>query len=168
MKNKIELGTNKPREGWTTIDRVDGADIKCELSHRIPLDSNSVDVIYCSHFLEHFNYNQCIKILNECKRILKPNGQIMVSVPNARLWIEAYIFDKEVFINQTFYHDTKSKIDRLNFIAYLNNGQHKNMFDQESLINTLNIAGFKNCRKRDFDPTLDNRKDESIFAIAEK
>ena len=48
--------------------------------------------------------------------------------------------------------------------------EHKNMFDEENLINTLIQAGFSNTQLREFDEELDllERDIESIYAIAKK
>lgn len=50
------------------------------------------------------------------------------------------------------------------------NGQHKYMFDEENLINTLLMAGFKKVNLREFDSMIDlsERDYESIYAVARK
>lgn len=50
------------------------------------------------------------------------------------------------------------------------NGQHKYMFDEENLINTLLRAGFKKVDLREFDSMIDSseRDSESIYAVARK
>ena len=62
-----------------------------------------------------------------------------------------------------------SKIDQLNYVAYLND-DHKYLFDNENLVNTLLTAGFSNAQIREFDSNLDQkeRKNESIYAEAGK
>jgi len=49
-------------------------------------------------------------------------------------------------------------------------GQHKYMFDEENLINTLRQAGFSDVKLRKFDHQLDlkERDSESIYALALK
>jgi hypothetical protein len=49
-------------------------------------------------------------------------------------------------------------------------GQHKYMFDEENLINTLRKAGFSDVKLREFDQELDHkdRDYESIYALARK
>ena len=65
--------------------------------------------------------------------------------------------------------DTGSAIDQLNYSAYMKD-EHKYMFDEENLINTLKKAGFSNAQLRKFDKTLDlqERDYESIYAVAVK
>ena len=146
---KLELGSgSKGRNGWTTIDLED-AD-KWDLKFGIPLPDKSVNKIYSSHLLEHMSYNDLIPFLKECKRVLAV-GEFSVCVPNSRLYIEAYK-DGKLFQDRNEWWqpamiDTGSNIDQLNYVAYMLN-EHKYMFDEQNLINTLTKAGFLNARLR--------------------
>ena len=65
--------------------------------------------------------------------------------------------------------DTNSAIDQLNYAAYMKD-QHKYLFDEENLVNTLKKAGFSRVKLRDFDSSIDRleRDYESIYAHAIK
>jgi len=171
---KLELGSGskKGRNGWTTID-IGDADIKWDLKFGIPLPDKSVNRIYSSHLLEHISYNDLIPFLKECKRVLTVGGEFSVCVPNSRLYIDAYK-DGKLFQDRNEWWqpgmiDTGSNIDQLNYVAYMLN-EHKYMFDEQNLINTLTKAGFLNARLRKFDDSLDliERDKESIYAKAIK
>ena len=43
----------------------------CQENLKIPLDTSSVDLIYCSHTIEHLEEAKAINFLKECSRILK-------------------------------------------------------------------------------------------------
>lgn len=45
----------------------------------IPLDDNSIDVVFCNHVLEHVNNDQ--KAMSEIFRVLKPGGWAILQVP---------------------------------------------------------------------------------------
>ena len=47
--------------------------------HDIPLEDNSIDVIFCNHVLEHVRDD--IQALNEMKRVLKPGGWAILQIP---------------------------------------------------------------------------------------
>ncbi len=170
---KLELGSGgkKGSNGFTTVDQ-DGADITWNLKRGLPLKDKSVDFIYSSHLLEHIPFKQLIKFLEECKRVLKEDGTFSVCVPNAGYFLNSY-FKGEVFEWHNAWEeakvDTGSKLDQLNYIAYLNE-DHKYLFDEENLVNTLLTAGFSNAKIRKFDPNLDLkwRETESIYAEARK
>jgi predicted SAM-dependent methyltransferase len=169
---KLELGSGNKKgiNGWTTVDLY-YSDISWDLSKGIPLPDNCVSKIYSSHLLEHIPYNQIIILLKECRRILKAGGEFLVCVPNFKLWVDAYIEGKMFKERKMWWQpgliDTGSAIDQLNYSAYMKD-EHKYMFDEENLINTLKKAGFSNAQLRKFDENLDlqERDYESIYAIA--
>ena len=88
----MELGSGpkKGTKGWTTVD-INGADINYDLRKGIPLPDESVDRIYTSHMLEHLPYKELLDFINECYRVLRVGGELSVCVPNASLYIRAYI-----------------------------------------------------------------------------
>lgn len=172
---KIELGSGAKMgtKGWTTVDLNPVADIRWDLKKGIPLSNNSVDIIYSSHLLEHISYKQLIRFLEECRRVLKINGEFSVCVPNFRLYIDAYLEGRLFKDRESWWKpgliDTGSSIDQLNYVMYMN-GEHNYMFDDENLIKTLAKAGFKRIRLREFDEELDTiqRRPSSIYAVANK
>lgn len=170
----LELGSGTKRgvNGWTTVDLF-GADISYNLSQGIPLLNESVDRIYTSHMLEHIKYKDMLYFINECFRVLKKGGEFSVCVPNAKLYIQAYMNNVQFRAKEDCYEDalieTGSFIDQVNYIAYMG-GQHNYMFDPDNLINTLKKAPFSDVRLRRFDESLDlkERDFESLYAIAIK
>jgi ubiquinone/menaquinone biosynthesis C-methylase UbiE len=170
----LELGSGKKKglNGWTTVD-LSGADISHDLRRGIPLPNESVDRIYTSHMFEHIQYKELIVFIQECFRVLKKNGELSVCVPNAGLYIKAYVQGRrfrpqgEGYVSALV--DTGSLIDQVNYIAYMDK-QHNYMFDSENLVNTLKKVPFSEVRLRQFDEMLDlkSRDLESIYASAIK
>lgn len=85
---KLNLGSKNPEwkeqkeKGWTTVDIVEGADITMDLrKHNLPWDDNIVDLIYCSHFIEHITHKEARNFLKECIRMLRPGGIIRIVFP---------------------------------------------------------------------------------------
>lgn len=60
---------------WPEIQLVD-------IRHKFPLADNSVDFVYCSQVIEHFERYEALRVLKESLRVLKPEGVIRVSVPD--------------------------------------------------------------------------------------
>lgn len=169
---EVGAGYKKGGNGWVTMDVTGSCDIFWDLRKGIPFPNESVAKIYSSHFLEHLTFKEGQNFLDECLRVLIPGGIFSICVPNARIYLEAYL-NVELDINTFFvykpaYNNT-TKIDYMNYIAYMD-GHHKYMFDKENLIYILKAKGMKNVRLREFDPNLDRQdKDfESIYAVAEK
>lgn len=93
-------GANRPQdEFWWNLDELhetlelgtpERSNLDAEpryVNHNVldyPLFANNeFDGILASHCLEHFDCKQGLKVMRECRRILKPGGVLMVSVPDA-------------------------------------------------------------------------------------
>jgi len=168
---EIGAGEKKRDNGWTTLDLNNTCDIYWDLRNGIPFPKESVSKIYSSHFLEHLTYKEGQIFLQECLRVLIPNGMFSICVPNARIYIEAYI-KNEKLDNSKFYlpgYNNTTKIDYINYTAYMD-GHHKYMFDEENILYVLAKAGFREVKLRNFDNSLDlkERDFESIYAEAIK
>lgn len=172
---KLELGAGQDRgmEGWTSVDMNDSCHLNLDLTKPLPFPDSSVARIYSSHVLEHFDFKDLTNLLNECLRVLKPGGVFSASVPNARIYIEAYAnptdFSPEKYCGHKPAYNYNSKIDYLNYMAYMD-GHHRYMFDEENILIILCKAGLRNARIRAFDNVLDlkERDFQSIYVEAEK
>jgi predicted SAM-dependent methyltransferase len=165
-------GGDLKRDGWITIDIAAGCDLFWDLRRGIPFPDSSVDFIYSSHFLEHLSYNDGQAILQEALRVLKPGAEISVCVPDARMYIDAYLGQRELDPDREYWQPafvSDSGIDLLNYVAYMG-GEHACLFDQEGLVTRLLRAGFVDVQARAFDPSIDlvEREFESIYAHARK
>jgi SAM-dependent methyltransferase len=61
------------------------------LAKGIPFDSNSVDVVYHSHVLEHLDRDVAKSFLAEVYRVLKPRGTQRIVVPDFEVICRNYI-----------------------------------------------------------------------------
>ncbi len=171
---KIELGAgDKPGwDGWTTIDLARRCDLYWDLRCGLPFPDGSVSKIYSSHFFEHLSFPETKAFLGECRRVLKPGGTFSICVPNARIYLEAYVRGErlpESFFGYRPAYFGNGRIDYVNYTAYMD-GLHRYMFDEENLLAILRDSGLRNARLREFDPSLDreDRHFESIYALAER
>ena len=94
--------------------------------------SNSVDLVYVSHVLEHFSFKELPSVLKEWKRILKVGGILRLGVPNFEVLTKIYIDTGD--INSILGPLMGGQTDRYNF--------HYSVFDLKYLTNLLNEAGF--------------------------
>ncbi len=171
---KLEIGSGPKygSDGWVTMDICNGCDLFWDISKTIPFPDNSLDMIYSSHVMEHFDHASLVRLLSDCYRMLKPGGIYSACVPNARLYAEGYNnpekFNKD-FLTYKPAVFSDARMDILNYIFYMD-GQHKYMFDEENLSNLLKQTGFTCVEIRDFDPTIDmpERKYESLFVQGKK
>jgi predicted SAM-dependent methyltransferase len=122
----------------------------------IPHPSNSVDMIYSSHMLEHLRPDQAQFVLDECHRVLKPGGALRLVVPDLEQAARAYVqrdlgyfpsqtsLIADAFVESFYSPDTHQSMVR-RFAGWLlraDDGGHKWMYDQESLATRLRSAGF--------------------------
>lgn len=101
---KVELGCGKTKsEGYIGIDRfpLPGVDIVADLNDKIPIEDNSVDVLFACHSLEHFK--DIKHIMQEIYRICKPNAIIHILAPyyntttNLANYYHMQVFNEETF-----------------------------------------------------------------------
>jgi predicted SAM-dependent methyltransferase len=170
---EVGAGDKQGAGNWVTVDMTPTCDIFWDLRKGLPFPNNRIAKIYSSHFFEHLSFQETQGFLDECRRVLTPGGTFSICVPNARLYLEAYL-NSELLDADRFYgyrpaYNQTTRIDSVNYIAYMD-GHHKYMFDEENLVRILEAKGFKNVHLRAFDAELDRpeRDAESIYAEAEK
>ena len=82
---KLDLGCgNNCREGFEGVDLY-APDAKHKVDLFVfpfPWESDSVDEINCSHFLEHIPKDLRWGFFEECYRVLKPEGKMYIVSPN--------------------------------------------------------------------------------------
>ena len=131
---------------------------RCNVIKGLPFKTGSVDVIYCSHLIEHLTQSEAKKVCREVWRVLKNGGVFRIVTPDLKLIAQNYISD-----NYSFFGNSKEPIDDL-FLKKMNiegliEGSffekrcysfHKHMYDKESLKFLLKIAGFDRFNYCDF------------------
>jgi predicted SAM-dependent methyltransferase len=106
----LGCGATRPPEPWTNLDNlhpvlsprtVERAQLDSEpnyinhdLSNPLPFPDDTFDGILCSHVLEHFDCHEAARIIGECKRVLRPDKALIVSVPDADFFLVVHEKDK--------------------------------------------------------------------------
>jgi len=96
MKCYLNLGCgSRFHPDWVNLDKKSN-DLTVQihdLRNGIPYPEQTFDVVYHSHLLEHFPKHKALTFMNECYRVLKPEGIIRVATPDleqiARLYLQA-------------------------------------------------------------------------------
>lgn len=139
---KLHIGGREPHPDWKILDieprpEVDYLANAQDLSQ---FESNSIDVIYTSHVLEHFYYNlnnELIDTLKEWHRVLKPEGKLLISVPDLKTlcWL---------YLNPNLLPIERHQLMRIMFGGQTNiYDVHKVGFDFEVLALYLEEVGFQ-------------------------
>jgi len=79
---------------WTNINFVSTGDsvIAHNLKDGIPFPDQSFDVVYHSHVLEHFPKAEAESFIQECYRVLRPEGILRVVVPDLEQIARMYLY----------------------------------------------------------------------------
>jgi predicted SAM-dependent methyltransferase len=137
-----------------------------DLSLSFPINKESVDFIYSSHFFEHIFPDDAQFLLRSCYEALKPKGIIRISVPDLEYAISLYHQGKK-----------KEMLDNFFFVAgkgsYL--ARHKYMYDFDMIKKILDQLGFINVKRYKYQEgkcpditELDIYPEISLYVEAEK
>jgi predicted SAM-dependent methyltransferase len=152
---KLHLGCGKRDFGpeWISIDGGDFPHLHSHDITTLPFEDNSVDLIYSSHVLEYFDRVEVLDVLNEWKRVLKPNGVLRLAVPDFRAMVRLYLnngYPLESFLGPIF-----GKMPMSEQTIY-----HKTTYDFDSLQKVLESVGFNNVEKYDWKTTEHSAHDD--------
>jgi len=80
----LHIGGKQKRRGWKILNIQAGehVDFLGDISNLRQFDDESFDKVYASHVLEHVRQQDVQETLIGIRRILKPGGQFLVSVPD--------------------------------------------------------------------------------------
>ncbi|WP_199311831.1 class I SAM-dependent methyltransferase [Phormidium tenue] len=78
---------------WDNFDFVANSEhvVPHNLIAGLPAKDDSYDFVYHSHLLEHFSFYQAPIFLQECFRVLRPNGILRVVVPDLESVVNGYL-----------------------------------------------------------------------------
>lgn len=99
---RLHIGGTIRQEGWEVLNALPGpaVDHVGNAKDLSAFDTDSLEAIYASHVLEHFDYaGEIESVLREWWRALRPGGQLFVSVPDletlARLFLDRQNLDQD-------------------------------------------------------------------------
>lgn len=173
---RLDLGCgSSKKDGFIGIDLSSNADLRWDLTLGLPFDDDTISIIRSDHFFEHLEQKELIALLMECRRVLVPEGILNFSVPHLDPYIEAYLTKNYDFLQEkiTDIPDGDELLystcfDLILWLLY-RNGEHKSMFDKESIIAKVKLAGFRIITTREYDPEKDvNSRFSSIYVMAIK
>lgn len=171
--NKLQIGGGKRYlKGFVNLDLFKPADIIWDCRYGLPFPDNKFKLVFSEHFLEHIDFPISVKfVLREMHRVLKPNGELLIGVPDGGKVIEAYCKKDKKFMNmlQRRAYKRQPPIEiygRIDLVNYLFRDQSNNpdytihhwAYDESSLRNLLSFIGFRKVLRWKFDSRYCNPK----------
>jgi len=117
----------------------------------LPIDDQSVRRIHAEHFLEHLEYDDAIRFLCECKRILEVGGTMRIIVPDLEKYVRAYANNDTAFFDRL--KDLGGAVEPLPTNGAICNqmfrmgGDHRFAWDFETLKFASHLAGLGSIRR---------------------
>jgi len=173
---KLDIGCgDRARNGFVGLDMNSHSDICWDLTWGLPFPDNKVSEIRSDHCLEHMALCDVKKVLTECCRVLEPGAVLDFTVPHFDPYLDAYMKKDFQFLKEKIYDVPLNQEELYNTcldrIAWLlnRNGEHKSIFDRESIIAKVKLAGFSHISTREHDPARDaDCRYSSIYVVAVK
>lgn len=134
----------------------------------LPFRDDSVDLLYCSHVLEHLALEEFKDALTESFRILRPGGVFRLVLPCLENAIKAYSESKEASASIQLLKSTLLGVENRRrdlkgfFQDWLGGSKHLWMWDYKGMEAELKLAGFVGVRRAQFGDS-----DHSEFAEVE-
>ncbi|HEY0159252.1 MAG TPA: methyltransferase domain-containing protein [Thermoanaerobaculia bacterium] len=89
---RLHLGCGPVRlPGWVNVDNqpYDGVDRVLDVRQGLPFENAAF--IFAEHFLEHFELEEALALLRECRRVLADDGVLRLTTPNLDwVWATSY------------------------------------------------------------------------------
>ena len=130
-------------DGWLNID-LDSpcADLHHNLQQPLPLPDRSAQYIFNEHFLEHLDLTSGMRLLSECRRLLKPGGVVRIAMPDLDSLLEKFHGDwqDQDWLRWPGHEFIKTRVQMLN-IAMRAWG-HEYLYNKEELDLRLRQCGF--------------------------
>jgi predicted SAM-dependent methyltransferase len=161
---KLHLGCGSNRKaGFVNIDLDPQADLTLDLREALPFEDNSCALVYSEHFLEHLEYPEtALRLLIECHRVLAPGGLFSAGVPDTEWPILEYAGTR----NEGYFDLAKAawhppwcftELEHINY-HFRQGHEHRFAYDFKTLQRVLQMAGFAEVKRRDFQTGLDSKK----------
>lgn len=125
--------------------------LRLDLRKPLPFPDDRFVAVYSSHTLEHLFYEDAVRLLKECCRVLKPGGICRIVVPDLRAAVTKYVSSVDSdngesadrLMEELLVHPRCNQRGLLGRYRQLSGFlQHKWMYDARSLKKLLEGGGF--------------------------
>lgn len=87
-------GPSFQHKGWLNFDAVNRSSVGTSFSFHpnmvLPVATRSIQLVYSSHCLEHLDDATVARVLEEARRVIAPNGSLVLKIPDFERVLERY------------------------------------------------------------------------------
>jgi len=119
----------------------------------LPFPAESVEVIYSSHMVEHLPRDDAVRLVKECRRVLRHGGILRIAVPDLRGCAERYVASDASDAADEFMRAIGTGLETTprgwsRLIEATSGARHRWMYDAASLQAICQECGFRNVSER--------------------
>ncbi|MEN9447931.1 MAG: hypothetical protein RJA25_1221 [Bacteroidota bacterium] len=151
-EKKLQIGAQgSPMQGWLNVDILPKTPDTAymDATQKFPFENNTFSYVFAEHMIEHITFDEGQLMLNECFRVLKPNGIIRLATPNldnmVKLLQEPTKQEHVEYIKcyvERYYGKTYPLLPSLQINELFYGFHHRFIHNIESLSYILKKAGF--------------------------
>lgn len=162
---------------WINVDAFPDKNVQflLDFTRPLPFEDHTLDGVFCEHVLEHFSYQDGLRLASDIARTLQPGGTFRVIVPDGP-WLMRSYFDRpdELIRYRALPNVTAMEVVNHYFRQRY---EHHFIYDFETMKKMLLEAGFTSVSHSSHgdnegtDPlVLDDPKyaQESLYVVARK
>lgn len=131
---------------------------RLDLRRRLPFEDAYFEAVYSSHLLEHLYRGDALRLLRECRRVLRPGGVCRAVVPDLAPLVDVYFTDRlrsdvdaarELLRALQMRPEEEGGAGLYRVYRRLTDFHtHKWMYDERALISLFEEAGFRRAERR--------------------
>lgn len=143
-------------DGWlrTDLEPLDLHTVYMNATKPMPFDDEVFDCIVAEHVIEHITYASALRMLSECRRVLKEKGVIRISTPNIKLTYQLMspqltpALERYVLWSNSTFDNTQNPYSVIHVVNRLQHEWgHKFLYDEDTLAAALEQCGFSEVIK---------------------
>jgi len=157
---KLQLGAGENiRPDWLNTDLHDygrPADlVYLDVRRPFPFPDESFDLVFSEHMLEHLEYEEGLRCLVECRRVLRPGGRIRIATPS--LERIAWLYDDQLsdvqrrylrWAADSFVPEAEEALAGFVVNNFMRAWGHRFVYDRDTLRHALSAAEFLDIEER--------------------
>lgn len=148
----LQVGAGTHRlDGWLATDPspAHAGVVYVDTRKRLPFGAGTFDYVVADHVIEYSRYEDAVRMLGECHRVLKDNGVLRISTPNLLLTHQLMsppltpVLERYVVWSNANFGGTGGAKSAIHVVNRLQRDRGRQfLYDPDTLISALRRCGF--------------------------